>query len=239
MKNIKVVKRDGRETNFDIERIKNAIYKAFEDYVISYNEDETNEKINVNMDRVKHLTKNVQIKINQIEKDKLTVEEIQDLVEKVLISHKETGVYKKFAFYRAQRTKIREANSDLMKEIFDITFKDAEEVDAKRDNANVDGNTSMGAMLQYGSAGSKQFAMRHVLKSEHADAHKNGTIHCHDSDFISIGTLTCCQIDIASLLKDGFSTGHGHLREPQDIMSYAALAAIAIQSNQNKNCSII
>ena len=61
----------------------------------------------------------------------------------------------------------------------------------------------------------------------------NGDIHIHDMDFIPMGTTTCCQIDLNKLFKNGFSTGHGFLREPNDIMSYGALAAIAIQSNQN------
>ena len=71
------------------------------------------------------------------------------------------------------------------------------------------------------------------MKKKFADAHDNGDIHIHDMDFLPMGTTTCTQIDLAKLFKNGFSTGHGHLREPNDIMSYSALAAIAIQSNQN------
>ena len=71
------------------------------------------------------------------------------------------------------------------------------------------------------------------MNPQHAALHENGDIHIHDMDFMNMGTLTCCQIDLEKLFNGGFSTGHGHLREPQDITSYAALAAIAIQSNQN------
>ena len=88
-------------------------------------------------------------------------------------------------------------------------------------------------MLQYGSAVSKEFCKTHILKPEHSYAHDKGDIHIHDMDFLNMGTLTCCQIDIEKLFEGGFSTGHGFLREPNDIMSYGALAAIAIQSNQN------
>ena len=91
----------------------------------------------------------------------------------------------------------------------------------------------MGTMLQYGSTVSKEFAKSYLMKKKYADAHDNGDIHIHDMDFLAMGTTTCTQIDLNKLFKNGFSTGHGYLREPQDIMSYSALAAIAIQSNQN------
>ena len=120
----------------------------------------------------------------------------------------------------------------LMKTYDDITFHDAAECDLMRDNANINADTAMGAMLKYGSEGAKQFYLSRVLKPEHAKAHINGDIHIHDLDFYTL-TTTCTQIDIKQLFKNGFSTGHGFLREPNDIASYSALACIAIQSNQN------
>ena len=120
-----------------------------------------------------------------------------------------------------------------MKSIEEITFADSNDADIKRENANIDGNTAMGTMLQYGSAVSKEFCMSQLMNPMHARLHENGDIHIHDMDFMNMGTLTCCQIDLEKLFNGGFSTGHGHLREPQDIASYAALAAIAIQSDQN------
>ena len=120
-----------------------------------------------------------------------------------------------------------------MKSISEITFADANEANIKRENANIDGNTAMGTMLQYGSAVSKEFCKTFVLKPEHVKAHDTGDIHIHDMDFLNMGTLTCCQINLQKLFKGGFSTGHGFLREPNSIMSYGALAAIAIQSDQN------
>jgi ribonucleoside-triphosphate reductase (formate) len=113
-----------------------------------------------------------------------------------------------------------------------LTFKDAKDNDLKRENANIDGDTALGTMLKYGSEGAKQFYEMFILKPEHSKAHKNGEIHIHDMDFLTL-TTTCCQIDIDKLFKRGFSTGHGHLREPNDIRSYSALACIIIQSNQN------
>ncbi len=82
----------------------------------------------------------------------------------------------------------------------------------------------MGMMLRYGSESSKQFYEMYILNPKHSLAHKNGDIHIHDLDFLSL-TTTCCQIDIKTLFKGGFGTGHGFLREPNDIRSYSALAA--------------
>lgn len=222
MSNFQVVKRDGREVEFHLDKIYAAIKKAYTENGGLVEEG----KLQVLTDKVLSciLTRNMH---------SLSVEQIQDIVEDVLLQSKEVAVAKKYIAYRAKRTQVREANMRLMMDYKDITFKDAEQADAKRENANVDGNTAMGTMLQYGATGSKQFAIHHILKPEHAKYHQAGDIHIHDMDFEAIGTLTCCQIDIKKLFRGGFSTGHGHLREPQDIMSYAALAAIAIQSNQN------
>jgi ribonucleoside-triphosphate reductase len=121
----------------------------------------------------------------------------------------------------------------LLKAIEKLSLKDAKEEDTKRDNANVDGNSSMGMMLQYGSTISREFAKAYLMDHKFAEAHDEGQIHVHDMDFLPMGTTTCCQIDLNKLFEKGFSTGHGHLRTPNDIMTYAALAAIAIQSNQN------
>ncbi len=123
-------------------------------------------------------------------------------------------------------------DSNLMKIYEDLTFKSAGECDIKRENANIDGDTAMGTMLKYGSEGAKQFNEMYVLDPAHSHAHINGDIHIHDLDFLTL-TTTCCQIDLLKLFHGGFSTGHGFLREPNDIVSYAALACIAIQSNQN------
>ena len=160
------------------------------------------------------------------------IETIQDKVEKQLMNHGFSDAAKAYILYRATRTRAREANTSLMKTIDEITRTDARSSDLKRDNANIDGNTAMGAMLQIGSAGAKAYNEMYLLRPEHAKAYREGWIHIHDFDFYSL-TTTCCQIDILKLFHGGFSTGNGYLREPQSIESYAALAAIAIQSNQN------
>ena len=157
---------------------------------------------------------------------------MQDTVEKVLIESGHARTAKKYILYRNERTRVREMNTRLMKVYEDLTFKSSLENDVKRENANIDGDTAMGTMLKYGSEGAKQFYEMFILDPAHAKAHREGDIHIHDLDFLTL-TTTCCQIDLLKLFRDGFSTGHGFLREPNDIRSYSALACIAIQSNQN------
>ncbi len=163
---------------------------------------------------------------------KPSVETIQDMVEKELVALNQVEIAKEYILYRAERARVREMNSELMKEYEDITFTHANAADNKRENANIDGDTAMGTMLKYGSEGAKAFNHLYILDKEFSEAHKNGEIHIHDLDFLT-QTLTCCQINLTKLFKDGFSTGHGHIREPNSIKTYSALACIAIQSNQN------
>lgn len=218
----KIVKRDGRKVDFDIKKIQLAISKALKS--ANYDDEDGNQSLNLS---VKVLNE-----INSKDLMYPSVERIQNIVEDVLIKEGLTEVAKNYILYRAERTRIREKSTRLMKTYYDITFKTSKENDIKRENANIDGDTAMGTMLKYGSEGAKEFYTEQVLNEEFAKAHKNGDIHIHDLDFYTL-TLTCCQIDILELFKGGFSTGHGFLREPNDIRSYAALACIAIQANQN------
>lgn len=217
---IKIKKRDGRNVTFNIEKIANAIYKAAQSVGGSDYEEalELSGKV-VDMLMTSDLTSP-------------TVEQIQDCVEKVLIEEGHAATAKAYILYRSTRTRAREMNTRLMKVYEDLTFKSAKDSDLKRENANIDGDTAMGTMLKYGSVGAKEFYEMYVLDPKHAKAHAEGDIHIHDMDFYTL-TTTCCQIDLRKLYKNGFSTGHGYLRTPNDISSYAALACIAIQSNQN------
>lgn len=122
---------------------------------------------------------------------------------------------------------------EKVKAIFDsITVLQAKDSDLKRDNANINGDSPMGAMLQYGANSAKEYNLSYLVKPAISDLHRSGWLHIHDLDFYA-WTTTCTQIELRKLFKDGFNTGHGHLRAPKSIGSYAALAAIAIQSNQN------
>ena len=232
---IKVVKRDGKKVDFDASKIAIAIKKGFDSIP-----NENDEPIYDSKDANKVFTG----VMNRIDKEykneeKIKIETIQDLIEEELQKKGYEDVYKSFSEYRDRRAKSRELFSDekrahkFFKTIEGLGLKSASEDDTKRENANVDGDTAMGTMLQFGSTVTKEFAKSYLMKKKYAEAHDNGDIHIHDMDFIPMGTTTCCQIDLNKLFENGFSTGHGFLREPNDIMSYSALAAIAIQSNQN------
>lgn len=215
-----IKKRDGRIVPFDREKITQAIMKA------ARKVGGDNEEI------AKRLTDQVVQKIEESGVEIPDVEFIQDIVEKVLIENGHAKTAKEYILYRNERSRIREMNSSLMKTYEEITFCDATQSDMKRENANIDTNSPMGAMLKYGSEGAKKFNLLYLIPKDIADAHINGDIHIHDLDFYAL-TLTCCQIDLEKLFTGGFNTGHGYLREPSEIRSYAALACIAIQSNQN------
>ncbi|MCC0638546.1 MULTISPECIES: anaerobic ribonucleoside triphosphate reductase [unclassified Clostridioides] len=222
-----VKKRDGRVIPFNEDRITRAIFLAATNVA-------EREGIVPDYKLSEQLTQEVIKLINHKYSESVpSVEDIQNSVVKVLIETGHAKTSEEYIVYRTERSRIRNSKTRLMKAIEEITFEDAEDADIKRENANINGNTAMGTMLQYGSTVSKEFCKTHILKPEHSFAHDNGDIHIHDMDFLNMGTLTCCQIDVKKLFEDGFSTGHGFLREPQDIMSYGALAAIAIQSNQN------
>ena len=216
-----IIKRDGRKVAFDIEKISKAIYKS----AVSVGGSDYNE--------ARELANMVCEKLNsKFANECPTVEQIQDLVESILINNGHVLTAKAYIIYRDQRTKQRDMNSDIMKIYEKLTYDDAKDNDIKRENANVDADTAMGTMLKYGSEGAKKFYKMFVLKKIFADAHDAGDIHIHDLDFLTL-TTTCTQIDLIKLFEGGFSTGEGFLREPNSIGSYAALAAIAIQSNQN------
>ena len=216
-----IIKRDGRVVLFDQHKIAAAILRSME----AAQDGDASDAARVANDVQRELEAHFSAEAPNIEA-------IQDAVERQLMNHGFSAAAKAYILYRANRTRAREANTSLMKTIDEITNTDARISDMKRDNANIDGNTAMGAMLQIGAAGAKAYNEMYLLRPEHAKAYREGDIHIHDFDFYSL-TTTCCQIDILKLFHGGFSTGHGYLREPKSIQSYAALAAIAIQSNQN------
>ncbi|MBQ4074010.1 MAG: anaerobic ribonucleoside triphosphate reductase [Clostridia bacterium] len=220
---VSIRKRDGRIVPYDNEKICSAILKAFEASGSAKGEE-----------TARAITSLVEASLENNESISSTpsVEEVQDAVERVLIEKGFVRTAKAYILYRAERSRVREMNTRLMKVFEDIVYKDAVDSDIKRENANINGDTAMGSMLKFGSEGAKQFYDMYVLNPKHAQAHREGDIHIHDLDFLTL-TTTCCQIELSTLFKNGFSTGHGVLREPNDIASYSALACIAIQANQN------
>ncbi len=220
----RIVKRDGKIVKFDPEKITEAIAKAglaTEEFKASKAEALAEKVLKKAEEKITARTPNV--------------EQIQDIVEEVLMESSYKKTARAYIRYRQERSRVRDAKSDLMMIYRTISHADAsEDSDVKRSNANVDGNSAMGKMLQFGAEGSKVFAKTLLLRPEIAAAHENGDIHIHDLDFYATGTLTCCQSDPLKLFEHGFNTGHGHLRTPNSISSYAALAAILLQANQNE-----
>lgn len=216
-----IIKRDGRRVLFNQDKIFNALNSAAK---AVGKEDE---------EKIEEITYLVIEKINDIYKKKVpTVENVQDVIEDILIQQNEPEIAKEYILYRGERTRIRNSKTRLMKTLYDITYKDSKDNDIKRENANIDGDTAMGVMLKYGSEAAKEFYLNQMINPRFAKAHQSGDIHIHDLDFYSL-TMTCCQIDLIDLFKGGFSTGDGYIREPNSIRSYASLACIAIQANQN------
>ena len=225
-----VVKRSGQRVSFNTTKVAIAIKKGFDSVYEDYDE----KLVNTVKEKVLDY-------IEKEYKDRKTigVEDIQDIIEKILKKMKYDEVYESYKGYRERRAASRDAfvvkqQHKFVKAIESLGLKTAAEENAKRENANVDGDGPMGTMLHFGSTVSKEFAKAYLMDAKFARAHDEGLIHIHDLDFWAMGTTTCTQIDLNKLFKNGFSTGHGFIRTPNNITSYTALAAIAIQSNQNE-----
>ncbi len=218
---VSIRKRSGDVVPFDPSKIREAIRKAN----VSVREE------SLPFAALEELTRRVARSIPQGQIP--GVEQVQDLVEETLIKAGYAKTAKAYILYRAEHAKIRQSETDLMEIYKELTFSYAADADIKRENANIDADTAMGTMLKYGSEGAKYFVDNYILPQDVAAAHINGDIHIHDKDFYML-TETCCQIDLLKLFKNGFSTGHGYLREPASIHSYSALGCIAIQANQNE-----
>ncbi len=222
-----VIKRDGRQVPFNLAKIATAILKALAQTRTC---ESLREKDDFELEALAN--KLAEEATRKVTVESPDIEQIQDAVERVLMDNNLPDTAKSYILYRADRSRARERNTRLMRTLADIVHSSAKDSDVKRENANIDGDTAMGSMLKFGSESSKQFYIDNMLRPAVARAHEQGDIHIHDLDFYSL-TMTCCQIDLVELLARGFSTGHGFLRPPKDIRSFAALACIAIQSNQN------
>ena len=225
-----VVKRSGQRVDFKPAKIAIAVKKSFDSVYDDYDEKQVN--------KVKEKVLDV-IEKEYKERKTIGIEDIQNVIEEVLKKMKYDEVYESFKGYRERRAASRDAfvtkqQHKFVKAIESLGLKSSLEENAKRENANVDGDGPMGTMLHFGSTISKEFAKAYLMEKKFAKAHDEGAIHIHDLDFWAMGTTTCTQIDLNKLFKNGFSTGHGYLRTPNSIQSYSALAAIAIQANQNE-----
>lgn len=220
-----IIKRDGRKVQFKNENILNVVKKVLNsihpDDVLTKSEEHLAE----------NLTKDIILEVQE-KLDPPTVEGVQDIVQDILIRNSLFNEAKNFIEYRQKRTAIREFNDDITKTYRKMSESSSKDMDLMRENANINGDATMGLMLRFGSEACKDFTTKYILKPEWSFAHKNGDFHMHDLDFSRL-CWNCCQIDLTKLFHHGFSTGHGYLREPSSIRTASALACIALQSNQN------
>ena len=217
--NIKVIKRDGRKVDFNSMKIISAVKCACEDK-------STGDSIGPKV------AQTIKETLETEGREEVDIEHIQDLVEKAIIMLQYPDVAKKYIIYRNERSKVRTGKSKLNRKIEELICTDAEESDTKRENANVDGNTTCGSLLQIAGAVTKDYYFDHVSDGKFRLYHENGIIHLHDAD-LSLFTINCLYIPLAKLLKNGFSTGHVYLSTPSNVISAAELTCVIIQSNQN------
>ena len=203
-------KRDGREVDFDETKITDAIFEAAK----SVGGADRQMAMEVTLDVLKYLKAHF--------KGIVTVEQVQDAVEKILIEKGHARTAKSYILYRAKRTGIRNARSELMDTVGEIL----KETD--RDNANIS-NSPSAKMLQIASAASREYYLNRMIPEKIALAHRRGDIHIHDLDFYG-KTMNCLNIPLGRLLSTGFNNGHGFIRPPRRPTSATALAAIILQS---------
>ncbi|MDN5323787.1 MAG: hypothetical protein PWQ67_2241 [Clostridia bacterium] len=207
-------KRDGREVAFNENKITDAIFKAAQ----SVGGEDRQTAMELTIEVLRFLK-------NRFNGHIFTVEDVQDVVEKVLIEKGHAKTAKAFILYRDKRTRIRETRSEMMDAVADVLRE------TNRENANV-GNSPSAKVLQISEIASKEYYLKRVIPLEQAEAHINGDFYIHDLAWYG-KTLTCLQIPLHRLLKEGFNNGHGYIRPPKSIKTAAALAAIILQSNQN------
>lgn len=222
----KVIKRDGRHVPFDLERISAAVEKAL--LACDYAEQDV-------ALLAQQVAQSVLVHAEHWADDACTdsigVETIQDLVEEELMSVAPAAA-KQFILYRDQRTRAREMKQEENKLVDELVNVSAEDNDEARENANVNSDATMGALLKVGETTLKSYALRKLISPKFTEMFKQGIIHIHD---LALGCLTinCIFIPLAKLLRHGFSTGHGFLRPPATIGSAATQTCIVIQASQN------
>lgn len=212
-----IIKRDGKRENFSPSKITNAISKAFNATGIAHQEELIDE-----------ITQRV---INHFENPTIGVEEIQDLVETELMKV-QPEVAKKYIIYRQWRNTERDRKTQIKHIMDGIVAIDKNDVNLS--NANMSSHTPAGQMMTFASEITKDYTYKYLLPKQYAEAHQLGDIHIHDLDYYPTKTTTCIQYDLDDLFERGFHTKNGSIRTPQSIQSYATLATIIFQTNQNE-----
>ncbi len=212
-----IIKRDGKKEDFSISKIKNAVTKAFDATGIT-EEDKL----------IADITMRV---IGNFTTPTISVEQIQDLVEKEIMKV-QPEVAKKYIIYREWRNTERDKKTQIKHIMDGIVAIDKNDVNLS--NANMSSHTPAGQMMTFASEVTKDYTYKYLLPKKFAMAHQLGDIHIHDLDYYPTKTTTCIQYDMDDLFERGFRTKNGSIRTPQSIQSYATLATIIFQTNQNE-----
>ena len=220
--NLIVVKRDGKKVSFDGTKIAIAIKKGFDSIEGKYNEDDISKIYNKVIQNI--------IDLNI---DKIKIEKIQDLIELELKENGYKDVYNSFAEYREKRSQSREIffeekrKHKFLKALEKLGLRTKENADFIVDTRN-----AMQTMEAYGETISSEFTTSYLMKKKFSEAYENGDIYINNLEFYPMGTTENCQINIEKLFNEGFRAENSSMREPQNIIAYAMLAAIAILGNQ-------
>ena len=217
---MQIIKRDGRKMEFDASKISDAIFAAASS--VGGNDRQLADE----------LAEEIFQKFSETPDVDPTVEQIQDAVQRTLIKHDHAKTATAFILYRDNRSRARQTKTTLNRTVHALLTVDSENMDDKRENANIDGDSVMGTMLKIGGAATKEYALNSWIRPEFAKMHRDGACHQHDLDFAS-STINCIQIPADKLLKNGFNTGHGSVRPPKTIGAAATLICIILQSSQN------
>ena len=210
-----VIKRDGRVVDFNNQKIVAAILKAM-------NVTDSGEDI--------VLAAKIADTISKMDRDEMSVEDIQDCVEFELMKSPRKEVAKKYIAYRNQRNLARKAKTN---EIFQ-TIIDAQANDITRENANMNADTPAGMMMKFASEATKSYVDECLLSSDVREAVAGNYIHIHDKDYYPTKSLTCIQHPLDKILEHGLKAGHGESRPAKRIETASVLACISMETVQNE-----
>ncbi|MBQ2099326.1 MAG: anaerobic ribonucleoside-triphosphate reductase, partial [Bacteroidales bacterium] len=210
-----VIKRDGRVVGFNEEKIAAAIRKAM---------------LQTELGEDEKLIAKICDRIAYNGKKQMTVEEIQDAVEKELMKSPRKEVARAYISYRDKRSIARRAKT---KNVF-MEIIEAKSNDVTRENANMNADTPAGMMMKFASETTKPFVDDYLLSPEVREAVKKGYLHIHDKDYYPTKSLTCVQHPLDKILKYGFSAGHGESRPAKRIETASILGCISMETAQNE-----
>lgn len=210
---MKVQKRDGRIVEFNKDKIISAVSRAYKE---------------VDGEVSDHAKIDIELMADEISKSKqdiLSVEEIQDMVERKLMKSSRKDVAKVYIIYRNDRTRIREKNSALSKAISDKLFAR----NVENQNANVDENSFGGRMGAVTSVVTKNYALNNCMSEMAKNNHLDNIIYIHDLDHYAVGDHNCLSIPFDELLAGGFNTRQTDVRPAQSVGTAFQLVAVIFQ----------